>query len=122
MSKKITNLLFFSSNGLLIHTVSDVEHVSARDSYKKDDKPLVLISAYFVVETIDPERVIPEDKVANLTAFFFQHKVIEDVEGYYWNGGGHSSEALIFKNPHGPGTVVWTLRKDMYKLLTVIQS
>jgi hypothetical protein len=115
------SLLVFSKTGKLLRTLDNVEFVQYSPAMLIDGQPLNC-QASGMVRKITSDRVLKDDQIKLLSAYLFDYPLVENVEGFYYDGAGHSKAAIIYKDPSDNSKVITlTLLESTYENLTVIE-
>lgn len=115
------SLFVFSNTGKLLSTLDNVEFVKHSNAMLIDGKPLTC-EARNMVRKIVSDRVLREDQIKLVTAYMFDYPLVENGEGFYYDGGGHSKLAIIYKDPSDSSKVITlTMLGKSYDNLTVIE-
>lgn len=115
------SLFVFSKNGKLLQTLNNVEFVKFKNTMLIDGKPLNCAASNMISKTYS-DRELRDDQRKTVTAYLFDYPLVENVEGFYYNGEGHSMPAIIYIDPQDSTRVI-TLRTlgKAYENLTVIE-
>lgn len=117
----VGSLFIFSKNGKLLNSLDNVEFVKYSPAMLLDGKPL-RCSASNMISKIKSERVLKDEQIKLVTAYLFDHPLVENVEGFYFDGKGHSMPAIIYKDPDDENKVITlTTIGKAYENLTVIE-
>lgn len=122
LQNEFGSLLVFSKTGRLLSTLDNIEFVRHSPAMLIDGKPLKCLASGGIISRIVSERVLNDDQRKLLTAYLFDYPLVENVEGFYYNGAGHSSPAIIYIDPTDHTKVI-TLKipSDSHENLTVIE-
>lgn len=115
------SLFVFSKNGKLLQTIDNVEFIQFQNTMLIDGKPLNCIASN-MISKIYSNRELRDDQRNLVTAYLFEHPLVENVEGFYFKGDGTKSPAIIYNDPQDSTRVI-TLRTcgKAYENLTVIE-
>lgn len=115
------SLFVFSNNGKLLQTIDNVEFIKFTNNMLLDGKPLNC-TANNMISKIYSNRELRDDQRNLVTAYLFDHPLVENVEGFYFKGDGAKSPAIIYIDPQDSTRVI-TLRTcgKAYENLTVIE-
>lgn len=115
------SLFIFSKNGKLLQTFENVEFVKFTNNMLLDGKPFNCIASNMISKTYS-NRELRDDQRKLVTAYLFDHPLVENVEGFYFKGDGTKSPAIIYIDPQDSTRVI-TLSTcgKAYENLTVIE-
>jgi len=77
------SLFVFSKNGKLLQTIDNVEFVQFQNTMLIDGKPLNCIASN-MISKIYSNRELRDDQRNLVTAYIFEHPLVENVEGFYF--------------------------------------
>lgn len=115
------SLFVFSKNGKLLQTIDNVEFVRYTNTMLIDGKLLNCTASNMISKTYS-DRELRDDQRKSVTAYLFDHQLVENVEGFYYNGEGHSMPAIIYIDPQDKTRVITLrMRGKAYENLTAIE-
>lgn len=98
-------LLAFSKNGILLKKIDNVEFVKYSPAMLLDGKKFTC-TASNMISKIHSDRVLNDDQKKSVTAYLFGHLLVENVVGFYYDGGGHSRPAVVYIDPEDSSKVI----------------
>jgi hypothetical protein len=115
------SLFVFSNNGKLLQTIDNVEFIKFTNNMLLDGKPLNC-TASNMISKVYSNRELRDDQRNLVTAYLFDHPLVENVEGFYFKGDGSKYPAIIYIDPQDSTRVI-TLSTwgKAYENLTVIE-
>jgi hypothetical protein len=115
------SLFIFSKSGKLLSTLDNVEFVKHSSEMLIDGKQLNYKASNMVKKVVS-DRILRDDQIKLVTAYLFDYPLVENGEGFYYDGGGHSDLAIIYKDPSDSSKVITlTMLEKSYENLTAIE-